>query len=474
MKRKALALLVVAIMVLGAATPSFAAADTRDISANYSGISLYIDLESVRLLDVNGNVVDPFIYDGSTYLPVRAISEALGMSVEWDAAAKVVYITEKTEDVAEDEATPVAEQAPVAEDAAADAVKTDAAADDATKADEAAVTEEEATIDATTEEAAETDDVTATEEEASAETEPFVGVRTLAASFDDIKININDNEISAKDAAGNAVEPFIVAGTTYLPVRAVAEAFGLSVSWDASTKSVYIGEQPAAAADIYAEYLAAEKVIQEAGSYEIDMDGTISITVEDEVTETEISGAIKMISHSDTDIEVSGVTTTTVAGQEVTANIYYKDGFIYTEVAGEKIKMATPIDEALKLAQAGGNLAVGEDVIKGQSKDASGKVLTFTFDGAKMSDITNGLIGSMGAAMPATGEYTISDIVCTATLDDTGALKSTRMVFSMEATVEDVSIDANYDVMTTYSQIGNVTITPPTDLSSYKEAAAAK
>jgi hypothetical protein len=181
-----------------------------------------------------------------------------------------------------------------------------------------------------------------------------------------------------------------------------------------------------------------------------------------------------MISHSDTDIEVSGATTTTVAGQEVTADIYYKDGVIYTEAAGEKIKMATPIDEALKLAQAGGNMDLSADAIKDQSKDASGKVLTFTFDGAKMSEITNGLIGSMGSAMPAAGEYTISDIVCTATLDNADALKSVRMVFSMKATVGDVTVDANYDVTTTYSQIGNVTITPPADLSSYKEAEAAK
>ena len=45
-----------------------------------------------------------------------------------------------------------------------------------------------------------------------------------------------------KDAAGNVVEPFIMNGTTYLPVRAVGEALGMSVNWDGNTHTVYLGD----------------------------------------------------------------------------------------------------------------------------------------------------------------------------------------------------------------------------------------
>ena len=67
--------------------------------------------------------------------------------------------------------------------------------------------------------------------------------RQLNAAFDNIKIKINGEEIIPKDAAGNAVEPFIVDGTTYLPVRAVGEALGKDVSWDGTNKTVSIDDK---------------------------------------------------------------------------------------------------------------------------------------------------------------------------------------------------------------------------------------
>lgn len=39
-------------------------------------------------------------------------------------------------------------------------------------------------------------------------------------------------------------EAFIYNGTTYLPVRAVGEAFNKAVNWDGKTSSVYLGIQP--------------------------------------------------------------------------------------------------------------------------------------------------------------------------------------------------------------------------------------
>lgn len=38
---------------------------------------------------------EPFIYNGTTYLPVRAAGEALGENVHWDGSTKSVYIGER-------------------------------------------------------------------------------------------------------------------------------------------------------------------------------------------------------------------------------------------------------------------------------------------------------------------------------------------------------------------------------------------
>lgn len=68
------------------------------------------------------------------------------------------------------------------------------------------------------------------------------GEQKISALFDNIKVLINGSEVELTDANGNAVEPFIYNGTTYIPVRAVAGAFGKEVSWDADNKEVIIND----------------------------------------------------------------------------------------------------------------------------------------------------------------------------------------------------------------------------------------
>ena len=76
--------------------------------------------------------------------------------------------------------------------------------------------------------------------------------RTVDATltFRDIKLVIGGTLFTPKDSAGNVVEPFILSGTTYLPVRAVGEAFGQEVKWDGETSTVYIGSESDAPAPL--------------------------------------------------------------------------------------------------------------------------------------------------------------------------------------------------------------------------------
>lgn len=67
-------------------------------------------------------------------------------------------------------------------------------------------------------------------------------IKTIDVSYRDIKIYIDGDLLTPKDASGALVEPFIYNGTTYLPARAISEALGKTVEWDEETNSVYIGE----------------------------------------------------------------------------------------------------------------------------------------------------------------------------------------------------------------------------------------
>ena len=125
-------------------------------------ISIVIDGKSIQPKDANGNIVMPFIIDGTTYLPVRAISENLGLEISWDDAKKTVFIGE---------------------------------------------------------------------------------IKGVAQLGEYVNIFIDGKEFIAKDANGNRVYPVIKDGTTYLPVRAIGEAFGKKVTWDGATRTVYLESQ---------------------------------------------------------------------------------------------------------------------------------------------------------------------------------------------------------------------------------------
>lgn len=66
---------------------------------------------------------------------------------------------------------------------------------------------------------------------------------TAELFYNNIKISLNGQEVLPKDANGNYVEPFIINGTTYLPVRAVANALGVNVDWDGNTNTVILSNQ---------------------------------------------------------------------------------------------------------------------------------------------------------------------------------------------------------------------------------------
>ncbi len=53
---------------------------------------------------------------------------------------------------------------------------------------------------------------------------------------------VDGEQLICYDKNGNVVEPFVFEGTTYVPVRGVAQAFDVSVSWDQETKTVHLGK----------------------------------------------------------------------------------------------------------------------------------------------------------------------------------------------------------------------------------------
>ena len=78
---------------------------------------------------------------------------------------------------------------------------------------------------------------------------------TAELFYNNIKIYIDGGEIVPTDANGNVIESFTINGTTYLPVRAISNAFGKDVEWDGETQSVYIGKKDQTKPDNYLDRL---------------------------------------------------------------------------------------------------------------------------------------------------------------------------------------------------------------------------
>ena len=58
--------------------------------------TVVIDGKKQTFRDANGNVVEPILYNGTTYLPIRAIGEIMGKTVYWYQDEKRIELVENT------------------------------------------------------------------------------------------------------------------------------------------------------------------------------------------------------------------------------------------------------------------------------------------------------------------------------------------------------------------------------------------
>lgn len=87
-----LSTIVIAIALLFAIAVTATGTVTSKMIEVFYGVSIYVDDSLLDARDANGKPVEAFIYNGTTYLPVRAISEAVGKGVQWDGKTRTVYL----------------------------------------------------------------------------------------------------------------------------------------------------------------------------------------------------------------------------------------------------------------------------------------------------------------------------------------------------------------------------------------------
>lgn len=153
---------------------------SKSITVN-TGIKINVDGKEFVPVDSEGAAVEVFLYNGTTYLPVRGISNLFGFGIEWDNETKSVYLGSRG-------------------GAALPAYSGSSS-------------------------------VTAT---------PFAQESKSITVHTGVGIYVNDEHFVPRGSEGETVEVFLYNGTTYLPVRAISGLMNAEISWDQANKTVLL------------------------------------------------------------------------------------------------------------------------------------------------------------------------------------------------------------------------------------------
>ena len=232
--------------------------------------------------------------------------------------------------------------------------------------------------------------------------------------------------------------------------------------------------QKASAYDLYSD---ASAKLDGAKAVEINMDASVIMTYDEETVDITMSGVIKELMHSETDVEFSAELDVDMAmlGMSVDMSMYFNGGYFYMDVMGQKVKMEMPLEEALEQVQMNA-IEFDEAAIKesGSVDKDGGKELSFVLDGAAMTEMADkqvsGVLGTVGGAGLEGMEYNYEDIAFTVFVDKGGNIKTTGMVMSFDMTMEGEHISAVIDMQLEYVAFDDdVKLDIPADLDSFVE-----
>ncbi|GGG04453.1 stalk domain-containing protein [Paenibacillus aceti] len=101
LKKKWIISAMVAALMLTAGTGVYAGAKLQEVKAYLnSSIQLKYNGTPVQPRDEKGNAVLPITYNGTTYLPVRAVADIVGVAVSYNPETYTVELGEKAEGIA--------------------------------------------------------------------------------------------------------------------------------------------------------------------------------------------------------------------------------------------------------------------------------------------------------------------------------------------------------------------------------------
>lgn len=166
------------------------------------------------------------------------------------------------------------------------------------------------------------------------------------------------------------------------------------------------------------------------------------------------------------------VMNTSILGQEVVIEEYFKDGYLYmNDGAGTKVK--APFEYSEIAGQATMNTATSRDFMDKleMTEDENGNyVFNYTIAQDKMNEYLSDALEGMDELVGDTGSYTIGEMTGTCVIDKDYNVLSDKVHMVMNMTAEGQEVAMSVDVSIVYNAVGDaVTVSFPDDLDSYTE-----
>ena len=81
----------VTLLLIGMILPASAVSSAERVISVFTDVKVYVNDAPIDAGALNGNP-EAFICNGTTYIPVRAVSNSLGQDVKWDGNSRSVYV----------------------------------------------------------------------------------------------------------------------------------------------------------------------------------------------------------------------------------------------------------------------------------------------------------------------------------------------------------------------------------------------
>jgi hypothetical protein len=225
--------------------------------------------------------------------------------------------------------------------------------------------------------------------------------------------------------------------------------------------------------DAYSLWIAASTASNTAEevSFMLDYQMTMSGAIGGMGLDISMRGPIQVANRSASDVQLTFDVQARMLGQSIPLKAWFKDGYYYYDMLGEKTKKQMTAEEVLEQNNAT-TLSFTESAIKSQSvySAASGeKRLEFLLDGTEMVNLVENALANSGEDVSSLN-IEMGDVALTVFLNESGTLTECTYTFTSTIDKEGREMDMDCTVTLTDMQYDNVTLVFPDDLDSYREA----